>query len=163
MKIIIIPILICFSQIAEAQIQTQKNIKIAQKPLVVTNEVAIKEMEVIKVLLPQSPILHDDGGWEKEPTAWAASKKFPVDYRGAALLLDRNGMVRYLSPWILFKSAGSIEVSANSMGTSFIGRHPFKRVYGKKGEVINLSFITTEKEFGKEINIYLKNFEPAKR
>jgi len=51
-------------------------------------------------------------------------------------------------------------VPINSMGTSFIGSHPFKRVFGKPGETKLVTITTTEKEFGAELNIYLKDFKP---
>ena len=159
MKNIILIILALIGQSAMAQIQSQRPIIVAQRPAKPQGQ-AINGMEVIKISFPQPPTLHSDGGWEKGPSVWTAAKKFPVEYRGGLLLLDRNGMVHYLAPEILFKEDGSIELSANSMGNSFIGLHPFKRIFGKKGEKKPLSIITTEKEFGNEINIYLKDFKP---
>ncbi|RZL50848.1 MAG: hypothetical protein EOP00_02305 [Pedobacter sp.] len=162
MKTKIILLLICLSQIVEAQIQTQKPLKLITKPLA-DKSTAINGMEVIKIPFPQAPTLHSDGGWEKGPSSWTSSRKFPLEYRGGLLLLNRNGMVHYLAPEIWFKEDGSIEISANSMGNSFIGLHPFKRIFGKKGEKKSLSVITKEAEFGTELNIYLKDFKPYKQ
>ncbi len=150
-------LMILFSNTAFAQIKRPIVILKMEKPKV---SGAITGTEVIKIPLNQPPLMHTDGGWEKGPSPWMASKKFPIEYRGGLLLLNRNGMVHYLVPEILFKEDGSIGVSANSMGNSFIRLHPFKRIYGKKGEKKSLSIITNEKEFGNEINIYLEDYKP---
>ena len=120
------------------------------------------DLEKIKIPFTQSPLLHDDGGWEKGPSLWTNSSKYPVSYRGGLLLLDRktNGMVRYISINIRFKQTGSIEVTANSSGSTSVGFNTWKFLYGKEGQEQTLTFITKEAEFGREINLYLKNFKP---
>ncbi|MET4081883.1 hypothetical protein ABIB40_001834 [Pedobacter sp. UYP30] len=160
MKVICVLIFVCLAKLSFAQFQTQKHVLVTPKSTGNYRNV-IDGMDVIKIPFPQAPLLHDDGGWEKGPSNWVMSKKFPVEYTGGLLLLDRNGMVHYLIAEVKFSEPGSIEISANSMGNSFIGLHPFKRVFGKKGEKVEMSIITKEKDFGNEINLYLKDFKPS--
>lgn len=81
MKIICMLIFLCLGKLSFAQFQTQRPILIAQK-VIEHQEKAINGMEIIKVILSQPPLLHNDGGWEKGPSLWATSTKFPIEYRG---------------------------------------------------------------------------------
>lgn len=122
-------------------------------------------VEKIKIPFTQPPLVHNDGGWEKGPSNWAASAKFPLAYRGGLLFLDRgaNGLVRYLMMEIQFREAGSIDVAASSMASTAPGFNGWKTVFGKANQTIKQTIITKESEFGKEINLYLKNFRPYKK
>lgn len=121
--------------------------------------------EKIKIPFVQPPLVHTDGGWEKGPSAWANSVKFPIAYRGGLLFLDRgtSGVVRYLMIEIQFKEAGSIELAANSMSTTAQGFNGWKTVFGKANQTVKQTVISKESDFGREISLYLKNFRPYQK
>jgi hypothetical protein len=123
------------------------------------------EIEKIKISFPQSPTVHDDGGWEKGPSNWLPALKEPVIYRSGLLFLDRkqNGLVKYFMVEIRFSQAGAIDLTANSMATSKPGQNIWKTIYGKENEVVKQTIICTESDFGSEMYLYLKNFRPYKR
>ena len=160
MKNLIFLVLLCFTTMALAQIN--KPVIIKRLPIENKNIIANKT-EAYQINLSQPPVLHSDGGWEKGPSPWVDSKNYPFKYRGGLLLLNRKGMVCYLMTEFLFRENGSIEVSANSMEGSPIGLHPFKRIYGKVGQITKLTVITKEKEFGAQMIIYVKEYKPFKQ
>lgn len=157
MKTIFLSMLAIFCGImANAQINIQ------MKPINIQSAATI---EKIKIPFTQPPLVHNDGGWEKGPSNWTASNQFPLSYRGGLLFLDRgaNGLIRYLMIEIKFKEAGSIEVTANSMTVTAPGFNGWKTVFGKTGQTVKQTIMTREGDFGKEINLYLKNFKPYKK
>ncbi|KQM77165.1 hypothetical protein ASE74_18070 [Pedobacter sp. Leaf216] len=157
-KIIIVAFLglICLG--GKAQIQSQVPIKIQ----IATSR---SDTEKIKIPFPQPATLHDDGGWEKGPSNWQTSSKFPVSYRSGLLFLDRkkNGLIKYFMVEIRFNKAGAIDLTANSTATSKSGKNTWKTVFGKDNEVLKQTIICTESDFGTEMYLYLKNYRPYRR